>query len=85
MYYPSLMAAQAVAEGYKIVVPKSIRTKLRISAEVTDKILESPSSVKVGDKLIFIAWEEADSNEKKAWSDIFKESQSQRSATFRFD
>lgn len=85
MYYPSLMAAQAVADGYKIVVPRNILPKLRISAEVMDGIVDSPSSVKPEDKLIFIAWEEADKNEKKAWEDIFKKSQSQRSATFRFD
>lgn len=85
MYYPSLRAAQAVADGYKVVVPRHILAKLRITAEVMDGVVDSPSSVKAEDKLIFIAWEEADNNEKKAWADIFKKSQSQRSAAFRFD
>lgn len=60
-----LVVCQHIRNGYKVVLP--INKKVRVASKYARSIYRSPSQVQEGDKLKFIGWVSASTDDRNLW------------------
>jgi hypothetical protein len=60
-----LSICEQINKGYKVVLPKN--TTVRLLSKYSESIYKSPSQVKKGDRLKFVNWVSASSEDRRLW------------------